>query len=111
MATKQLNRILALTSNQTLIESGTGDTPPAGLTWTVVELRPYFQGKGDYFLFIDDQQRIQVASEDVATYGTPTVLGITIKQPVTLHTKFSDRSAANNNVGVDMTIEETTSTA
>src|SRR5712692_2536890 len=111
MATKQLNRILALTSNQTLIESGSGDTPSAGLTWTIVELRPYFAGKGDFFAFVDDQQRIQIASEDVATYGKPLVLGITIKQPVTMHWKFSDRSAANNAVGVDITIEETSTTA
>ncbi|MDE1868179.1 MAG: hypothetical protein KGI08_10790 [Thaumarchaeota archaeon] len=110
MATKQLNRTVSLTASQANIEAGTGDTPPAGLTWTIVELRPYFQGKGDFFMFIDDQQRVQIASEDVATYGKPMVLGVTIKQPVILHWKFTDRSAAVNAVGVDSTIEETTST-
>ena len=111
MATKQLNRTTTLTANQVNLEAGTGDTPPAGLTWTVVELRPYFAGKGDYFLFVDDQQRIQISSEDVATYGKPLVLGVTIKQPVILHDKFTDRSGASNFVGVDFTVEETVSTA
>lgn len=111
MATKNFNLTVALTSNQTLIESGQGLTPKAGLTWVAVELRPYFQGKGDFFFFVDDQQYIQIASEDVATYGTPWVGAIQIKQPVIFHFKFSDRSAANNAVGVDFTVEESASTS
>jgi len=110
MATKGLNRNTTLTSLQALLEAGVGDTPPAGLTWTIVELRPYFSGKGDFFAFVDDQQRIQIASEDVATYGKPLVLGITIQQPVTMHWKFTDRSAASNFVGVDIILEETSTT-
>lgn len=107
MATRILNRTLSLTASQALIESGTGDTPKAGLTWVITEIRPYFQGKGDFFLFIDDQQLIQISSEDVATYGKPHVVGIQIKQPVIIHSKFTDRSALANAVGVDIVIEET----
>lgn len=107
MATRIYNLVLALTPSQALAEAGTGLTPKAGLTWTGVELRPYFQGKGDFFLFVDDQQVIQIASEDVATYGKPIVIGIQIAQPVVFHFKFTDRSAAANAVGIDVTIEET----
>lgn len=98
---------MTLTASQSNIEAGSGFTPKAGLQWVAVEVRPYFQGKGDFFLFVDDQQYIQIASEDVATYGKPHVIAILVKQPVILHTKFTDRSGAGNFVGVDLTVEET----
>ncbi len=107
MATKILNGLVSLTANQNNIEAGTGFTPKAGLQWVAVEVRPYFQGKGDFFLFVDDQQYIQVASEDVATYGKPHVIAVLVKQPVILHTKFTDRSGVANAVGVDLVVEET----
>lgn len=107
MATKILNANGTLTANQSNIEFGSGFTPKAGLRWTIVELRPYFAGKGDAFGFIDDQQYHDVASEDVATYGKPHVVGVQIQQPVIFHAKFTDRSGASNFVGVDIVVEET----
>jgi hypothetical protein len=113
MATKILNFNETLAANATQIEATPegGITPLAGLTWTLVEVRPYFTGKGDLFIFLDDQQYIQVASEDVATYGKPVVCAIQVKQPSAFHAKFSDRSGASNFVGVDLVIEETSGTA
>ena len=108
MATKILNANTTLSGNQTNLEAGTGFTPKAGLRWTIVELRPYFSGKGDFLGFVDDQQYHDIASEDVATYGKPHVVGVIIQQPVIFHAKFSDRSGVSNFVGVDIVVEETT---
>lgn len=110
MATKILNTNGALGAGDANVEFGTGFTPKAGLTWVAVELRPYFTGAGDCFLYVDDQQYIQVASEDVSTFGRPHVIAIQVQQPVLLHLKFTDRSGAANAVGADLTVEETSTT-
>jgi len=108
MTTRIISLSTLLAANAAPTEIGEGISPSSGLNWTLVEVRPFFQGKGDFYLFVDDQQYLQVASEDVATYGKPHVVGIQIAQPVVFHIKFDDRSGSSNYVGVDLVIEETT---
>lgn len=110
MATKILATLGSLTPSQVNAEFGSGFTPQAGLTWTAVEIRPYLQGPGDCFVYVDDQQYCQIPFEDINVYAKPHVIAIQIQQPVVLHIKFTDRTGSSQNVGATLIVEESATT-
>lgn len=86
--------------------TGSPLTPPTGLKWTIVELRPTFEGAGQVDFYFDTELYHTVDSEDVNQYGKPQTVALDVVQPHQYRILGTDRSGSNNLIIVDIVYEE-----
>jgi len=85
-------------------------TPPTGLVWTIVELRPDSAVANLYRGFYDTEEYHDIDSRDTDTYGKPHVVAIDIIQPHKYTVKWNDNGGAGGDVQATLVIEESRQT-
>lgn len=107
MATRTFRVSVSLTASQLNVEAiGSPLQPASGLKWTIVELRPFFQGRGLYKAKFDTELYHEIDQRDVLQYGKPHTVALDIVQPHKYEIRFDDESAFANAVGADIVVEE-----
>lgn len=107
MATRIIKVVGSLAASALNIElTGSPLRPPSGLKWTIVELRPFFQGRGFIVGKFDTEQYHEVDQRDVVQYGKPHTIALDIVQPHRYQILGNDESALANALGEDVVIEE-----
>jgi len=107
MATRIIHLDGTLAAGAGFTELAPALTPPEGLRWTIVELRPTFQRDGTFRGFFDTELYHEIEREDVVALGEPHIVALDVVQPHAYHVFFNNRDAAlTNRVGIDITVEE-----
>lgn len=107
MATRtiDINTVVAASAADTEL-GGSPLAPPTGLKWTIAEIRPYFNAAGLIRFFFDTEEYHKVRRQDVVQYGQPHVVALDIVQPHKYVIKGTDLSAAPNEMGATVVLEE-----
>lgn len=111
MATRIKRVSVTLGAGATGTEADEGPiTPPTGLVWTIVELRPDSAIANLFRGFYDTEEYHDIGSEDTDTYGKPHVVAIDIIQPHKYTAKWNDEGGAGGDVKATIVIEESRQT-
>ena len=111
MATRIKRMTATLLAAATGTEADEGPlTPPTGLVWTIVELRPDSLIDNLYRGFYDTEEYHDIGSEDTDTYGKPATVAIDIIQPHKYTVKWNDEGGAGGDVKATVVIEESRQT-
>ncbi len=112
MATRTIRLLFSVVANALGIELTNAPlAPPSGVKWTVVELRPFFQGRGRVFGKFDTELYHEIDQRDVVQYGMPHQVALDIVQPHKYDVFVDDESGFANAGGEDVVIEESPLTA
>lgn len=96
-----------LTAGQTAGAAAEGPlSPPTGLIWTIVELRPDADIDNLFRGFYDTEEYHDIGSEDTDTYGHPHVVALDVIQPHYYTCKWDDEGGAGGDVKCTVVIEE-----